>query len=480
MYDIIFIGCGISNLYLASKLKDKKILILEKKGNNGGRIKTRNYKNIYYELGAHRIHKSHKLLLNLIKDLNLENKLELFENKKDIIFIKNNKYKKLNEIIINNYKKIINTTLKEKNIINSNFYNILEKEYSKDIIEDLINYNGYNLMYKNMNYNDYKNNYYQKEDIYYYLKDGLQQLIDKLSNNLPIINNCLLEDIIKKDNYFIIKTNIKTYKTKKIVLGIPKENLLKINYLKSYYPLLNSVSSNNFIRIYALFPKINNKYWFESINTTYTNTILRKIILDYNSKNGLIQICYNDGIDATNMKNIILNNKLEEVIMNNLIKIFPKINIPKPTKLFYQYWYSGTHYTKPNYDSSKLYNKIMNLEENLYINGECYSKKQGWIEGSLEVSSSIYNLINNSESYFLKKSITKKNINKKEFEKNKDKWTIINNNVYDLTQFIKKHPGGDVIKYALGIDSTNIFNGVAHSNEAIYLLEKYKIGVFQN
>ena len=91
MYNIIFIGSGISNLYLANKLNDSNYIILEKKGIIGGRIKTRNYKNNYFELGALRIHESHKKVINLIKKLNLQNKLKPLNKNKDYIQLNENK-----------------------------------------------------------------------------------------------------------------------------------------------------------------------------------------------------------------------------------------------------------------------------------------------------------------------------------------------------------------------------------------------------
>lgn len=39
-------------------------------------------------------------------------------------------------------------------------------------------------------------------------------------------------------------------------------------------------------------------------------------------------------------------------------------------------------------------------------------------------------------------------------------WTLINNSVYDLTNFIDKHPGGDIIKISLGNNSTELFYSV--------------------
>ena len=83
MYNIVFIGSGISNLYLANKLKDSNYIILEKKGIIGGRIKTKKYNNLSYELGALRIHESHKKVIQLINKLNLQNKLKKISSKKD-------------------------------------------------------------------------------------------------------------------------------------------------------------------------------------------------------------------------------------------------------------------------------------------------------------------------------------------------------------------------------------------------------------
>ena len=72
MYDVLIIGAGLSSLYFANQLKNKKYIILEKKGIIGGRIKTRSldlsHKTLYYELGAHRIHSSHEKVLKLIKN----------------------------------------------------------------------------------------------------------------------------------------------------------------------------------------------------------------------------------------------------------------------------------------------------------------------------------------------------------------------------------------------------------------------------
>ncbi len=69
-----------------------------------------------------------------------------------------------------------------------------------------------------------------------------------------------------------------------------------------------------------------------------------------------------------------------------------------------------------------------------------------------------------------------------------DCWTIISGEVYDLTQFINRHPGGDEILRACGVDATTLFasrmtgegqsvgSGTPHSQVAQEQLTELNIG----
>ena len=48
----------------------------------------------------------------------------------------------------------------------------------------------------------------------------------------------------------------------------------------------------------------------------------------------------------------------------------------------------------------------------------------------------------------------------------------VDNKVYDVTQFINKHPGGNIIKIGLGKDITKLFNSIQHSDMAFTILQK--------
>lgn len=60
-----------------------------------------------------------------------------------------------------------------------------------------------------------------------------------------------------------------------------------------------------------------------------------------------------------------------------------------------------------------------------------------------------------------------------------DCWTVIDNNLYDITKFIPMHPGGNIILVACGKDSTSDFKNAGvrgHLTKGIALLAGMKIG----
>ena len=62
-----------------------------------------------------------------------------------------------------------------------------------------------------------------------------------------------------------------------------------------------------------------------------------------------------------------------------------------------------------------------------------------------------------------------------------DCWIIYNNNVYNITDFLNKHPGGNkiILDYA-GLDITNNYIFFQHSDNAYNILFTYKIGSIIN
>jgi len=57
-------------------------------------------------------------------------------------------------------------------------------------------------------------------------------------------------------------------------------------------------------------------------------------------------------------------------------------------------------------------------------------------------------------------------------------WILIDNKVYDLTEYQNEHPGSDSILHdVMDIDATQEFQDVGHSTEADKIKESYQIGI---
>lgn len=67
-----------------------------------------------------------------------------------------------------------------------------------------------------------------------------------------------------------------------------------------------------------------------------------------------------------------------------------------------------------------------------------------------------------------------------EVKKNNDSqntWIVIHNSVYNVTEFLNEHPGGEeVLLEQAGKDGTEAFEDVGHSTDAREMMKKYKIG----
>jgi protoporphyrinogen oxidase len=425
IYDIILIGGGISGLNTCYELlknnnellkKKYNILLLEKNNYLGGRIKTfskkiKNHK-YHFEEGAGRLNDNHVYFLQLIKELNLLDKLVKINSTIEFKPSLKTKY------FSNNYKEFIGKTpfyyidkviQYSKKDIKEDIQKYTFKEYclkclTKKEIEFIIDSFGYYTQLIKMNaYNALQlfDKGMNPKLQFYHVEYGFEVIIKELEKRILEKNGKIkLKTIVKNikviDKLFYIYTNKGLYISKKCVLAIPKPDLMKLTILDKCKKKINSIGYKSLCRIYAIFDKKNN--WMKNIGKTTTNNFSRYIIpIDKN--NGLIMISYSDGKYANYWNNLYKKNK--KIFINklkeNIYKTFQiKINNP----LFYKkcYWKCAVGYWKKNVDSSKIYKKIIHPYKNinLYICGENYSENQGWIEGALKTSFEVIKLLSSS------------------------------------------------------------------------------------
>mmetsp|Transcript_18977 Transcript_18977/g.28265 ORF Transcript_18977/g.28265 Transcript_18977/m.28265 type:complete len:105 (+) Transcript_18977:34-348(+) len=64
--------------------------------------------------------------------------------------------------------------------------------------------------------------------------------------------------------------------------------------------------------------------------------------------------------------------------------------------------------------------------------------------------------------------------------KEDDLWLIIDGKVYDVSQYMDEHPGGDILLDGAGLeDATDLFEDVGHSDEAREEMKEFLIGTLK-
>ena len=593
-YDYIIAGAGIAGLYTAySILKHSptaRICILEASERVGGRIQTIHYDGVSIDSGGARYNTNQHRIIQLIKELELDDKQIPITNTTQYIPINpkydtgstnNNtntntntntnknlislKFPTVDSFILDVQHFIKTHHITYTELINTTVLEFANKYYSKQypqIAEYLISINGYYSELAVLNAYEaihlFTNEFAQSTQ-YYILAGGLQQITDKLQahikqySNTTILLNTPLETIEElgapstDDNtiassiastsarQYIITSGRHIFHTQHIILALTQNALLQIKYLtinKNVLQMINSIKTEPLYRIYARYP--NNPQtgipWFSNLTKTITNLPIKYIIpisyntitLDKDAKENakhndkhndketvknIIMISYTDSIFAKYWLKTIVNNTFEKTLTKQLKLLFPNIIIPDATWYKHYYWDIGAGYWKKGYDRKNILDKIIKPLDNeqIYICGENYSSHQAWVEGALETSDLVLTQLiagfRKSRKQIQQPTIitkhtehTKHTKHTKKIKHTKytkqytlvdvakhntknDAWIVVDGIVADITKWIPKHPGGNIILSGIGLDATKLFHSMGHSKNAVKQLKKYQIGV---
>jgi len=324
----------------------------------------------------------------------------------------------------------------------------------------------------------------------------------------------------REDKYtklYSITSNGKEFQAHKIILALPQPALIKIKFLMqnpSIRRLINSIQPEPLYRIYARYPpdKKSGKVWFANISKVVSNLPI-KYIIPSNVEKGIIMISYTDSRFARYWFNKLVagDNILQKELARQLELLFPELEIPEPLWLKHYYWDMGAGYWKPGYSRKEIMPQITQplANQDIYICNENYSSHQAWVEGALESADYVLEKLGISLKYKNKRQIRRgtrtqthtlgkhargggganktKTQSKKwrkytlaevaKHNKKTDAWIVINGKVADITKWIPKHPGGDIIMKGVGKDATNLFNSIGHDEYARKMLKKYQIGI---
>jgi len=540
-YDLVIIGGGIAGLYTLYKLSKQftnlKILLLESGERYGGRIysykETIDGEEYVIDLGAGRLGHHHKLINTLISELGLKPKIIDIPNTKTYIEVAENNKNKAHEKT--HYKDFIMAKLNKfffsplvsklgKSALQKFYlYELLTKYVSASFSQKVASVFEYSSDLNELNAYDalgYFKYDYNKESTFFTLNGGLGQIIDHLllaikqtqsykRKYISICNLSHVENVTYNNSTNLFNISVSNYKTSTkttyycdhLICAIPKQSLENLTILKPYARDLDSINSINLLRIFEVYKTENGESWFKNIKKTITNSKLQ-FVIPINSNNGLIMSSYSDCANARFWNNLLAKKGLDYVkqtLNSTLNLVFSVYNISVPPSKYIKlyFWDAGVANWKKNVDSDYLSYKLANPLPNVYIIGENYSQYQAWCEGALMTSenclSKISQILEHTKTKTLKhtrKHSTNKigGIKKKAFtlaevkkhNKKGDAWTLIENKVYNISSWIPKHPGGEIIMQAVGKDATQLFNSRGHpSYVKKTILPKYYIGTLK-
>jgi hypothetical protein len=223
---------------------------------------------------------------------------------------------------------------------------------------------------------------------YFIVKEGFSELVKRMSVNLNYKLNHKVNHIEYNDGVY----KVDQYFTKNIIFTIPPDNLKHFSILKPYSSIIKSVKSNKLLRIYAIY---DNK-WFANMRSITTDSFIRHII-PINSQTGLIMISYVEGGDTAPYINANGKLKSTNIIINKINKelriLFPDKEIQEPSYFKTHLWEHGDYAWLPGYNSNLIAEQIINPQPGLYICGEAYSHNQSWMEGALETSTKVLDIL---------------------------------------------------------------------------------------
>tara|TARA_B100001057_G_C22861319_1_gene954606 strand:- start:3386 stop:4672 length:1287 start_codon:yes stop_codon:yes gene_type:complete len=423
--DYLIVGTGISGLNMGLKLSkkypQKTILLIDGSTTFGGRIQTVYNEKYSFESGAARFNNNHKNLLNYIKKYNLEGNVTKIPGNWE--FVGNNKesnikFSDVNELLLYLYEYYKDKTKWKDFLISKTVYEIVDHLFGKEQAQYMMNNHPYYSELSIMNSYDALKTFKRdlNETLQFYVLDcGLSKITENIYNEC-VDNNCIFKFSTKLVNISYIEStkkfmcasieNDKVFEiySDNLILAIDGLSFQKLNlntfnkYLTqkdvNFKDLQKSLNVQPLLRTYYKYRSSKN-IWFKDMPKIVTDNKLRlRYIIPISYDNGTIMISYTDGKCAKYWYKKILEGTQDETLDKHLYKIFPDKKIPKPIRTFNYYWKEGASYWDKNIDSDKIIKILQKPTSlNLFICGDSYSHRQAWIEGALESSNNVFDII---------------------------------------------------------------------------------------
>jgi hypothetical protein len=417
-YDCIVVGSGIAGLYVAQQLSNKNpkwtIAICERYKGLGGRTYSYSppgFEGVSWEMGAGRVHKSHKLLMNLIKKY----KLTWIPISDEIAYQKSPgaplEPNLFESVFIPIYLEPL-SRLSPKLLATHTIYELLELFYGPHAANEILNPFPYRAEVFTLRADLALQSFLGGGEMsshkgYGVLKEGFGELVARMRADLESRGCVVLQrhrvlnlkkgpgnttDLEIQFGYDDPKSSGKIVlrAEKAVVLALHRDAVAELPAFQGW-KTLDRLKCEPLLRTYAIFPTKNGRTWFSGLPRIVTPERPR-YILPMNPEKGAIMISYTDAQDTKQYMKIQEKDgdkALESVILKDVRRLFPSLYIPKPLFFKSHPWTVGATYWLPgDYSAEKesleSAHPLPSKLPNVWLCGESWGLRQAWVEGALE------------------------------------------------------------------------------------------------
>jgi hypothetical protein len=417
-YDTIILGGGLAGLYCAREILKARpstsLVVVEKYKMLGGRAVTfqkdiQGVGSVQWEIGAGRISNKHTLVLKLLREYNLKTipiSPALVYKKDGTSPIEPNLFEPSLELLLAPLQ-----SLPSKILATHTLEEILIQIHGTVATKEWMNRFPYHAEMVTYRADEALDEFFgemKTHEGYSIVAEGLSALSQKMSEDIVQRGGILLTENecvevggntneawirVRVGSPFgpsASKRPIRFLHGKKLICALPYDALKKLDFFKKF-SILKHLTMEPLIRMYAVFPLVGGKAWFSEIPRVVTTLPIR-YLLPMDKSKGTIMISYTDSKFSEHFMK--LNKQegeegVEREVMEQVRSLFPEKKIPNPLYFKIHEWPAGVSYWLPGtYEPKKLSEEALvpfpEKYPTIYLCGETFSLRQGWIEGALE------------------------------------------------------------------------------------------------
>lgn len=422
LYDLVVIGTGVAGLYATLELlkarPSLKVALYERTRYIGGRAHTfhktlPNGKKLQWEAGGARISDAHHRLHALLKKY----KLHTYPIKGTVNYVPTygaapepNVFEPMIPIVLESLR-----SLPPKTLATSTIRELMVKIHGAAKTDEILDRFPYRAELRVMRADEglaLFEHEMRSQEGYSVCAEGLSALTEAMANDLTkrgakLHTRTTLVDFEQPDPKGPVTLRLKPtehppfeVQATRVILAVPVPALSRLLPFKGH-PLLKMLEMRPLLRFYGVFPASKAKpAWFEGLPRIVTPTPIRYMIPG-SAESGVVQMSYTDSMDTTPIAALIHSKGKDaaaKYIVKELRGLFPDRVIPDPIFIEAHLWDDGVTYWMPgDYDpateSRKALHPLPETAPAVYLCGESYSVRQGWIEGALEHAASLVALL---------------------------------------------------------------------------------------